>query len=77
MIKFVGTLPLESIVDVKGVLVEANVKSCTQVNTTDSIDSSEHVPILAFALSRARTHTHIRTALRPFFDSGYFDVDFL
>lgn len=31
MIKFVGTLPLESIVDVKGLLVEANVKSCTQV----------------------------------------------
>ena len=31
MIKFVGTLPLESIVDVQGVLVEANVKSCTQV----------------------------------------------
>lgn len=33
MIKFVGTLPLESVVDVKGVLVEANVKSCTQVST--------------------------------------------
>lgn len=31
MIKFVGTLPLESIVDVQGQLVEANVKSCTQV----------------------------------------------
>ena len=31
MIKFVGTLPLESIVDVQGKLVEANVKSCTQV----------------------------------------------
>lgn len=31
MIKFVGSLPLESVVDVKGVLVEANVKSCTQV----------------------------------------------
>eukprot|EP00904_Undaria_pinnatifida_P002120 jgi/Undpi1/11909/HiC_scaffold_4.g01608.m1 len=30
MIKFVGSLPLESVVDVKGVLVEANVKSCTQ-----------------------------------------------
>lgn len=31
MIKYVASLPLESIVDVKGVLVEANVKSCTQV----------------------------------------------
>lgn len=38
MIKFVGTLPLESIVDVKGVLVEANVKSCTQVNITESTE---------------------------------------
>eukprot|EP00903_Cladosiphon_okamuranus_P012906 g12050.t1 len=32
MIKYVGTLPLESIVDVQGKLVEANVKSCTQSN---------------------------------------------
>ncbi|CAN0381171.1 unnamed protein product [Pylaiella littoralis] len=38
MIKFVGTLPLESIVDVKGVLVEANVKSCTQSNVEIQID---------------------------------------
>lgn len=34
MIKFIGTLPLETIVDVQGVLVEANVKSCTQVNVS-------------------------------------------
>lgn len=31
MIKYVASLPLESVVDVKGVLVAANVKSCTRV----------------------------------------------
>lgn len=31
MIKYVASLPLETVVDVKGVLVEASVKSCTQV----------------------------------------------
>lgn len=31
MIKYVASLPLETVVDVKGVLVEADVKSCTQV----------------------------------------------
>ncbi|CAM9750858.1 unnamed protein product [Ascophyllum nodosum] len=30
MIKYVASLPLETVVDVKGKLVEANVKSCTQ-----------------------------------------------
>ncbi|CAM9440522.1 unnamed protein product [Ectocarpus sp. 4 AP-2014] len=46
MIKFVGTLPLESIVDVKGLLVEANVKSCTQNNVEIKIDR-------VYAVSRA------------------------
>ncbi|CAM9909829.1 unnamed protein product [Scytosiphon promiscuus] len=46
MIKFVGNLPLESVVDVKGMLVEANVKSCTQSKVEIKIER-------VYAVSRA------------------------
>ncbi|KAG5178813.1 aspartyl-tRNA synthetase [Tribonema minus] len=46
LIKYLGALPLESVVDVRGTLVEANVKSCTQGNV-------EIVVERAYAVNRA------------------------
>lgn len=46
MIKFVGSLPLESVVDIQGVVAAADVKSCSQNNVEIQIQK-------VFAVSRA------------------------
>merc|ERR1719329_1008730 len=74
MIKFVGGIPLESIVDVVGVMVDANVKTCSQKNAEIQIKKvftiSRAPPVLPFLLEdAARSQEDIDEAFdtdRPF-----------